>query len=61
MGKHAFWRASFQCLAKSLCVDLLKVNLLVSGASLVWPRSGRSGRPRATDKGLLESLACVWK
>ena len=49
-----------------ITVDLLQVDLLASGASLVWPRSGR---PRATksrevfvprhmksDEGLLESL-----
>ena len=40
-SEGGFWRR----------VDLLQVDLLVSGASLVWPRSGR---PRATksDEGL---------
>ena len=51
-------------------VDLLQVDLLASGASLFWPRSGR---PRATksravvprhmksDEGLFESLSRKWK
>ena len=50
--------------AAGSCLDLPKVDLLASGASLLWPRSGR---PRAaksrevprhikSDDGLLESL-----
>ena len=36
-------------------IDLLQVNLLVSGVSLVWPRSGR---PRAT-KSREVDLSCL--
>ena len=33
-------------------IDLLQVDLLVSGASLVWPRSGEAPRHMKSDEGL---------
>ena len=48
MGKHAFWAASFQCLAKSLSVpllDLTKRRKNMKFSQIIWKENKQNSFP----------------